>query len=151
MKSSLQYLTSCLDPQGSDRPRGDKSGEFVLFSREGNVGDLIVEHRVKHNGHQGDTYAPLYRFMRDLPKHITQVVIRNGIGQDHEDGARYVAYTGSDRWLLNNSGERIRIVNSSGVVLATFEIAAHTCNALPSAPKVIVTSGAAAAAFGEVG
>ena len=150
MKSSLQYLTSCLDPQGSDRPRGDKSGEFVLFTREGSVSGLTIEHRVKHNGHQSDTYAPLYHFQGDLPKHITQVLIRNGTGRDHEDGARFVGYTHSDRWLLNNTGERIRIVNSAGFVLATFDIPARTCNALPIAPKVIVTSGAAAAAFGEV-
>lgn len=148
--SALKYITGCLDPQGSDRPRDDKSPEYVLFSRDGSVAGLTIEHRVKHHGHGGETYAPLYHFDADLPKHITQVLIRNGSGQAREDGARFIGYTGSDRWLLNNQGERFRIVNSQGTVLATFDVPGRTCNALPAAPKVIVTSGAAAAAFGEV-
>lgn len=148
-RGALELLTSCLDPHGSDRPRDDKSPEYVLFRRSGSVADLTLEHRVKHHGHGGETYSPLYHFPHDLPKHISEVLIRNGHGTDREDGARFIGYTRQDRWLLNNQGERLRVVNSAGTVLATFDVPARTCQVLPPAPRII-GAGAAAAAFGAV-
>lgn len=151
--SPLTLTASCIDPAGPDFPQADKSLEYLLFTRTGPVRGLRIQQRVEH--HQGaprlDTYADMYEFTAELPGHIRQVLLRNGAGVTHEDQGRYVVYVGRRRWLLNNTGESVRLVNAAGVVLSTWDIPARTCSALPAAPaRVLVPATAAAAAFGPV-
>ncbi|CAM3265047.1 hypothetical protein DESA109040_05770 [Deinococcus saxicola] len=148
----LDLITACLNPPGKDRPHADKSGEYLLFKRNGPVKGLQVQHRVKHS-HGEDTFGLFCGIASEPSAYITEVLMLNGVGTNHEDGARLVLYTGSQRFLLNNSGERIRVVDSRGTVLAAFDVPANTCGALPAAPsKIIIPAAgvAAASAFGQV-
>lgn len=148
--NALDLISSCLNPKGKDRPNADKSGEFLLFKRSGPVNGLQIQHREKHN-HHGDTFVTLRTITTEPPAHIKELLIRSGSGTDHEDGARLVLYTQNRHWLLNNPGERIRIVDARGVVLATFDIPGQTCNPLPkAAAAVLVPSTPVAASFGQV-
>jgi hypothetical protein len=148
--ANLQFLASCLNPSGTDRPHGIKTGEYLLFQRLGPVLGSTVQHRVRHL-HGPDTFQPFYVFDKEFGGHIREVLIRNGVGVDHEDGGRAVCFTRHQRWLLNNGGERIRVINRAGTVTLDITVPTNTCDVLPAAASVVLPPvAAAAAAFGEL-
>ncbi|GHG21339.1 hypothetical protein GCM10017784_11010 [Deinococcus indicus] len=151
----LQLISSCINPVGNDRKQPHPTGEWLLFSRSGSVKGYRIQHRVHHK-HGVDTYADFSIIQDELADSVREVLAVNGKGVDYTDGARRVLHTQQERPLLNNGGERIRILDQTGVIVATYDLGNH-CDVLPAAPKlpavvppIIRPSIPAAAAFGEV-
>jgi hypothetical protein len=149
LRARLKYRASCLDPTGPDYPGATKQTEYVLYERNGSVAGLTIQHRVAH-AHGPATYGTLKHFAVDVPPEIQEILVLGGVGSDHRDGARLITYTGNRHWLLNNTGEQLRVVAADGTVLDVAEVPAHTCVRLPAAPSLVRPALVAAAAFGPV-
>ena len=151
----LQLLGSCINPVGNDHKQPRPTGEWLRFGRKGPIKGFRIQHRVRHQ-RGTDTYEDFYLVQQEPADFITELLVMNGTGTDHTDGARRVVYTQQSRPLLNNGQERIRILDAAGVVVATYDLGNH-CDVLPAAPKppavvppIVRPCIPAAAAFGEV-
>lgn len=153
--SRLQLIGSCINPVGNDHKQPRPTGEWLHFTRTGPIKGYRIQHRVRHQG-STDTFEDFYVVSDEPADSVKELLTLNGTGNDYTDGARRVVHTQKLRPLLNNGKERIRILDATGAVVATYDLGNH-CDVLPAAPKlpavippIVRPSIPAAAAFGEV-
>jgi hypothetical protein len=142
--AALKLRGACPNPVGKDRPDGDKNGEFVsLDVLSPDVTGYVVQQTVDHHGRP--SLETLYRFSQNLPLAISVVVLHSGVGVDRDErNVRHIhlGQSGSGRWLLNNSGEHITVLNAAGELVDQKHYPANHCDLLPIPvrPPVIVPS-----------
>ena len=154
-QQTLILRRSCIEPHGPDKPQGKKSGEYLLFERDGNIKGWSIEQEV--HGADGSVHFKVWEsFPTDAPHEAKEVLVTGGRHPERMDELRWVTSTQRDVWELNNERERIRIKDAHGTVVAEHVLVAHTCDVLPPAPKKTPSikpppvSAAAGVAFGEV-